>query len=77
MTSGLANVSQSGAVMTVKQTSDKAVLQWQSFNVGAQAAVRFEQPSTQSVTLNRVQDNNPSQIFGQIKANGSVFFAKP
>ena len=42
VTSGLANVSQSGAVMTVKQTSDKAVLQWQSFNVGAQATVRFE-----------------------------------
>ena len=77
VTSGLANVSQSGAVMTVKQTSDKAVLQWQSFNVGAQATVRFEQPSAQSVTLNRVQDSNPSQIFGQIKANGSVFLQNP
>ena len=77
VTSGSANVSQSGAVMTVKQTSDKAAVHWQSFNVGAQAAVHFEQPSTQSVTLNRVQDSNPSQIFGQIKANGSVFLQNP
>ena len=74
---GVANVSQAGAVMTVKQTSDKAVLQWQSFNVGAQAKVQFEQPSAHSVTLNRVQDSNPSQIFGQIKANGAVFLQNP
>jgi len=77
VTAGTANVSQSGAVMTVKQTSDKAALLWQSFNVGSQAAVHFEQPSAQSVALNRVQDSNPSQIFGHIKANGTVFLQNP
>ena len=77
ITSGSASVSQSGAVMTVKQTSDKAAVVWNSFNVGSQATVQFAQPSAQSVTLNRVQDSNPSQIFGQIKANGTVFLQNP
>ena len=49
---GVANVSQAGAVMTVKQTTDKAVVNWQRFDVGTQATVQFEQPSAQSVTLN-------------------------
>ena len=74
---GSAQVSQSGAVMTVQQTTDKAVVNWQRFDVGSQATVQFVQPSSQSVTLNRVQDNNPSQIFGQIKANGAVFLQNP
>ncbi|CAN1526081.1 Filamentous haemagglutinin, N-terminal [Burkholderiaceae bacterium] len=77
VSAGAAQVSQSGAVLTVKQSSDKAVLNWQRFDVGSQATVQFEQPSAQSVTLNRVQDSNPSQIFGQIKANGAVFLQNP
>jgi trimeric autotransporter adhesin len=77
VSAGAAQVSQSGAVLTVKQSSDKAVLNWQRFDVGSQATVQFDQPSAQSVTLNRVQDSNPSQIFGQIKANGAVFLQNP
>ena len=77
VTSGSAHVSQSGALMVVKQTTNTAIVNWQSFNIGSQATVQFEQPSVQSVTLNRVQDNNPSQIFGQIKSNGSVFLQNP
>ena len=74
---GNASVSQSGAVMTITQSSDKAALNWQTFHIGSQATVQFEQPSAQSVTLNRVLDQNPSQIFGQLKANGTVFLQNP
>ena len=77
VSAGTASVSQSGAVMTVKQESASAVVNWQTFNVGAQASVNFEQPTSQSVTLNRVLDTNPSQIFGKINANGSVFLQNP
>jgi len=77
VSAGTASVSQSGAVMTVKQDSASAVVNWQTFNVGAQASVNFEQPNSQSVTLNRVLDTNPSQIFGKINANGSVFLQNP
>jgi len=77
VSAGTATVSQSGAALTVKQTSANAALNWQTFNVGSQASVNFEQPTSQSVTLNRVLDSNPSQIFGKISANGSVFLQNP
>ncbi len=70
---GSAAISQTGATLNINQASSRAVLNWGSFNVGAQATVNFNQPSATSATLNRVQDANPSQIFGRINANGQVF----
>ncbi|MBK5913729.1 GLUG motif-containing protein [Rhodocyclus purpureus] len=74
---GQASLSQSGAAMTVTQTSNRAVIDWQTFNVGSQARVDFVQHSAAAVTLNRVLDTQPSQIFGSIKANGQVFLTNP
>ncbi len=62
-----------GAVLDVRQTSARAAIDWQTFNVGRAATVNFLQPSSSSVTLNRVLDSNPSQIFGRIAAPGQVF----
>ena len=59
--------------MTINQSTNRAAINWNTFNVGSGATVNFVQPSTSSVTLNRVSDPNPSQIFGHINANGSVF----
>jgi len=61
------------AAMTVNQSSQRAVINWNTFNVGSNASVNFVQPNAQAVTLNRVNDSNPSQIFGRISANGQVF----
>ena len=78
---GQVQISQSqadkSAAMTVNQMSDKAVLNWNSFNIGANAQVNFNQPSRTSVTLNRVLDASPSQIFGELNANGQVFLSNP
>ena len=74
---GQASLGQSGAAMTVTQASKRAVIDWQSFNVGSQARVDFVQPSAAAVTLNRVLDTQPSQIFGRINANGQVFLSNP
>ena len=65
------------ASLAITQTSDKAIVNWQSFNVGANAKVNISQPNTSSVLLNRVQQANPSQIFGQINANGQVLLINP
>ena len=70
---GQASISQANAVMTVNQSSNRAVVDWSSFNVGSSATVNFVQPSASSATLNRVLDANPSQILGRINANGQVF----
>ena len=74
---GQANISQSAATLTVNQSSTRAAIDWQTFNVGSQARVNFKQPSASSVTLNRVLDANPSQIFGRISAPGQVFLTNP
>lgn len=74
---GTAAVSQNGAAMTIRQDSARGVIDWQGFNVGKDARVQFQQPSAAAVTLNRVLGSQPSQIFGQIQANGQVFLSNP
>ncbi len=66
----------------IKQTDQKAILTWDSFNVGRQTTVYFNQSAgNQSngdntwIALNRINDpsGSPSQILGQIKAEGTVY----
>lgn len=59
--------------MTITQTSDRATLDWASFNIGAQNAVRFQQPGKNSIALNNIHDNSPSSILGTLSANGQVY----
>ncbi|MBX3746690.1 MAG: filamentous hemagglutinin N-terminal domain-containing protein [Verrucomicrobiae bacterium] len=69
--SGTANVSVNGAQLNVT-ASHNAVINWQSFNIGAGETTRFIQPSASSVVWNRIHDRNPSQIHGSLEANGTV-----
>lgn len=61
-------------VVTVEQTADKAILNWETFNVGRNTTVSFQQQGTSWSVLNRVNDPRarPSQIQGQIEAPGTV-----
>jgi filamentous hemagglutinin family protein len=63
--------------MAIRQGSDRAVVNWQSFNIGKEASVSIVQPGSQSVLLNRVTGESPSQIFGQLSANGQVVLVNP
>ena len=74
---GQASITQQQANMTVTQSSDKAIIDWQSFNIGKQAHVDYQQPGSQSVTLNRVLSHDPSQIYGRLTANGQVYLVNP
>ena len=74
---GQASISRHHNTMTINQSTNRAAIDWQSFDIGRQATVNFNQPSTSSVSLNRVQGGNPSQIFGQLNANGQVFLSNP
>ncbi|MEY4429931.1 MAG: hypothetical protein RLZZ182_2620, partial [Pseudomonadota bacterium] len=47
------------------------VINWDSFNIGADYAVRFEQPD-QGLAINRIWDANPSVIQGRLSANGEI-----
>ena len=63
--------------LTIKQTTDKLGVNWQSFNVGADGQVVFEQPNSKSVAMNRVIGSDGSAILGRIDANGQVFVINP
>ncbi|MBI6882397.1 YDG domain-containing protein [Pseudomonas putida] len=63
--------------MVIKQTTDKLGINWQSFNVGADGHVIFDQPGANSVALNRVIGSDGSSILGKIDANGQVFIINP
>ena len=77
VTAGQAAISQNGAAMTVTQSSPKAILTWQGFDIGKQASVTFNQPDASSMALNRVVAGNASRIEGQLSANGQVILVNP
>ena len=69
---GAATISRTPGATTIDQSTQRAAVNWQSFDVGARQSVDFHQPSASAVTLNRVLGPNPSQIAGRITANGQV-----
>ncbi|RQO33880.1 hypothetical protein DBR37_12155 [Herminiimonas sp. KBW02] len=74
---GNAAISQSGSAMTINQSTNKAVIDWQSFSVGQNNSVTFIQPTATSVALNRVLGSDVSLIQGRISANGIVAIENP
>ena len=73
ITAGSGSISTSANAMTVNQTSQKMVADWNTFNIGEQASVTFRQPGATASALNRIHDLDPSQIMGKLSANGQVF----
>jgi filamentous hemagglutinin family protein len=74
---GAATITHTGATTTITQGTDRAVINWSDFNVGAGELTRFVQPGAQSAVLNRVTGGNPTQIFGRLEGNGRVFVLNP
>ncbi len=74
---GEGSIGQSGATTTISQQSQRLLLEWQTFNVAANEHVLFNQPGSTAVALNRILDQNASEILGAIDANGRVFLINP
>ncbi|HWV99980.1 MAG TPA: filamentous hemagglutinin N-terminal domain-containing protein [Candidatus Acidoferrum sp.] len=68
---GSASFSARGPQLSI-QTSDHAFINWQSFNIGLGETTTFVQPSSSSLVWNQIHDSNPSQILGDLHANGYV-----
>ena len=60
-------------VVTIEQTQSRAILNWDSFNVGRNTTLQFKQNASDAA-LNRVvgASAKPSEIHGAIKADGTV-----
>lgn len=74
---GTATVVNDGKQMEIRQSSGTAIINWQGFSIDKGEKVAFFQPSSQSVSLNRVVGHDPSAIFGQMTANGKIFLVNP
>src|SRR3954469_24442527 len=74
---GAATITHTGSTATLPQGTDRAVINWHDFNIGAGELTRFIQPGAQSAVLNRVTGGNPTQIFGRLEGNGRVFVLNP
>ena len=74
---GAASLAQSANQLNITQSTQRAAINWQSFDIGASAKVNVVQPNAQAVLLNRVVGQSPSQIFGQLQANGHVILVNP
>jgi filamentous hemagglutinin family protein len=66
--------------VTIVQDAPKAILTWETFNVGRETDVRFDQSKGGSATaswvaLNRIRDPlaSPSTILGSLRADGQVY----
>jgi len=74
---GQGSIQQNGGAMTIRQGSDKLVIDWGSFSIGQGNSVRFVQPGAASAALNRVLGPDVSVIQGALQANGRVFLVNP
>lgn len=73
VTAGQASIQAQGNTMDIVQASQRAAINWQSFNIGSAATVNFVQPNAQAITLNRVVGNERAVINGALNANGQVW----
>jgi filamentous hemagglutinin family protein len=69
---GNATAQQNGSTLTINQTSQKVIIDWNSFNISSDGVVNFVQPNAGASALNKILDANPSIIQGKITANGQI-----
>lgn len=69
---GQVSVQQAPNSTVVNQSSQQAIINWQSFNIGASEKTHFEQPAG-GVALNRINPTQgASQIYGELSATGKL-----
>ncbi|MBU1711861.1 MAG: filamentous hemagglutinin N-terminal domain-containing protein [Proteobacteria bacterium] len=73
---GQATFSTQGNNLTITN-SPNSIINWQSFSIASNEAVRFIQQSGSSAVLNRVIGQDPSRILGLLQSNGRVFLINP
>ncbi len=58
-------------------TSNKVIINYDSFSIGTPDTVNFYQPNANSVALNRVISTSPSYLNGKMNSNGKIFVVNP
>jgi filamentous hemagglutinin family protein len=75
---GNVSISTSGSAMQINQASQKAIVNWQTFNISNGEQVNIQQPNSSAIILNRVNPHQGiSSIYGSLNANGHVWIVNP
>jgi filamentous hemagglutinin family protein len=70
---GSATISQTNTQTTINQTTQNAVINWNGFDTSSNQSVVFNQPNSNSNTLNRINSGLPTNFAGSLTANGNVY----
>ncbi|MEI9886954.1 MAG: filamentous hemagglutinin N-terminal domain-containing protein [Rhizomicrobium sp.] len=70
---GAATINSNGISTTINQSTNRALINWDSFSIAAGGTVRFNQPNSAAIAVNRVTGAQPSSIYGNLLANGQVW----
>ena len=75
---GKAQIDQSGNTTTINQSSNRSIINWRSFDIGAAESFIHNMPGPNSAGLHRVVGGGgASQIEGLLKSNGNIFLVNP
>lgn len=74
--SGKAEISRDEHALVVDQQTRHVALDWQKFDIAQGETVEFRQQA-HDIAVNRVVGNKASEIYGNLKAAGSVFLLNP
>ena len=73
---GQVGIQAQGSTLNIT-ASDRAIINWKQFSIQPGETTRFIQPHSTATVLNRVVGQDPSQILGNLIANGRVFLINP
>lgn len=77
VSSGNVSIQQTPNSTVINQTSQKAIINWKSFNIGQSEATHFQQPAG-GVALNRISPTQgASSIYGRLTATGQIILVNP
>jgi filamentous hemagglutinin family protein len=74
---GAATIGAAGKTLSINQSSNNAIINWQTFSIASGETTRFFVPNSNSSTLNFVAAGNPSAIYGTLSSNGRLFLINP
>ncbi len=69
---GHASITQNSTSTAVLQSSERAAIDWRSFDVGSQHSVTIQAPNAKALTLMVVTGADPSAIAGRIVSSGQM-----
>ena len=77
ITSGAGTIDTSGPSLTVTQTTNKIIINWESFSIGNNESVIFVQPDPSSSALNNVLGTSRTVVEGNLSGNDQIVLSNP